>query len=113
MRDHQVGNGRSGFATAKEVADLLDVSPSHIYHLLRKGELPAIRIGSAWRIDLRLLREQLQVERLQGKRERLVGSVSGDELADLEAIRDENERLMEIAAKQRAAIKALRERRQT
>jgi len=39
------------FMTPDEVASLLRVSPDAVRRLLRRGDLPAIRVGRAWRVD--------------------------------------------------------------
>lgn len=39
------------FLTPEEVASLLRVPPGAVRRLLRRGELPAVRIGSAWRVE--------------------------------------------------------------
>jgi excisionase family DNA binding protein len=39
------------FHTPQEVAELLRVSPTAILRLLRRGELPAVRIGRFWRVE--------------------------------------------------------------
>mgnify|MGYP001262311710 CR=1 FL=1 len=39
------------FFTPDEVAALLRVSPDAIRRLLRRGALPAIRVGRAWRVE--------------------------------------------------------------
>jgi excisionase family DNA binding protein len=39
------------FHTPEEVAELLRVSPAAIQRLLRRGELPGVRIGKAWRVE--------------------------------------------------------------
>jgi excisionase family DNA binding protein len=38
--------------TVKELSDYLRVHPSTIYRLLKRGELPAIKLGSDWRFSL-------------------------------------------------------------
>lgn len=35
--------------SVKEVADYLQVHPSTIYRLLKRGTIPAFRVGSDWR----------------------------------------------------------------
>ena len=57
----------------KELATFIGVSTDTIRRAVRKGELPATRVGTAYRFDLRLVRHQMEwnaVVRLQG------GSVS-------------------------------------
>jgi len=39
------------FLTPHEVAALLRVSPAAIHRLLRRGDLPAVRVGRAWRVE--------------------------------------------------------------
>ena len=39
------------FHTPEEVAELLRVSPAAIQRLLRRGELPGVRIGKVWRVE--------------------------------------------------------------
>ena len=38
--------------TAAEAMDVLGVGKNTMYRLLKTGELPAVRIGRAWRINL-------------------------------------------------------------
>jgi len=38
--------------TVQEIADYLRVHPSTIYRLLKKGEIPAFKVGSDWRFVL-------------------------------------------------------------
>jgi len=40
-----------GFLTPREVAAHLRVSPAVVLRLLRRGELPALRVGRAWRVE--------------------------------------------------------------
>ena len=37
--------------TVHEVADRLRVSYGTVYGLLREGSLPAVKVGSQWRVD--------------------------------------------------------------
>ena len=45
--------------TASEVMDILGVGKNTVYRLLNSGELPAIRIGRAWRVRLEELSRYL------------------------------------------------------
>ena len=38
--------------TVKEVSDYLKVHPSTIYRQLKKGRLPAFKVGSDWRFNV-------------------------------------------------------------
>ena len=46
-----VENGRARFLTVAEVADLLRVSAMTVYRLIEAGELRALRVGKAFRIN--------------------------------------------------------------
>lgn len=46
--------------TARELADYLRVHPSTIYRLLRKGGLPAFKVGRGWRFDVTIIDRWLQ-----------------------------------------------------
>jgi excisionase family DNA binding protein len=45
----RVGLRREDVMTAREVADLLSMPVSTVYHLARQGEIPARRLGRSWR----------------------------------------------------------------
>lgn len=49
------------FMTMQDVADELATSQSQIYHMVRSGELPAIKIGGRgqWRIERAKLEEYI------------------------------------------------------
>jgi excisionase family DNA binding protein len=38
--------------TVKELSDYLKVHPSTVYRQLRKGRLPAFKVGSDWRFNI-------------------------------------------------------------
>ena len=42
--------------TAAEAMDVLGVGKNTMYRLLKSGELPAVRIGRTWRINLENIR---------------------------------------------------------
>jgi len=44
----------------RETAVYLHFHPQHVYELLSRGELPAARIGGAWRVDSKALDELLE-----------------------------------------------------
>jgi excisionase family DNA binding protein len=77
----------SRFLLMQDVADELNVSLSQVYHMVRSGELPAIKIGGRgqWRIERRVLEEY--IERKYGetakwvKKNPLTGREELDELA--------------------------------
>jgi len=50
------------FMQMQEVADELSVSLSQVYHMVRSGELPAIKVGGRgqWRIERARLEEYIE-----------------------------------------------------
>lgn len=48
------------YLTVNEVADLLQVSKSHLFTQVRQGKIPAIRLGRAIRFDPEALQTWLQ-----------------------------------------------------
>jgi excisionase family DNA binding protein len=52
----------SRFLQMNEVAEELSVSLSQVYHMVRSGELPAIKVGGrgAWRIERVRLEEYIE-----------------------------------------------------
>ncbi len=67
------------FLTMQEVADELATSLSQIYHMVRSGELPAIKIGGRgqWRIERTKLEEYISQ-----KYEETAEFVRGNPLSD-------------------------------
>ncbi|EMI24052.1 helix-turn-helix domain-containing protein [Rhodopirellula europaea] len=49
--------------TIKETAALLKVSPSHVYGIVQRGELPSYQIGSCRRISEKDLMDYLESRR--------------------------------------------------
>lgn len=56
----RVGLTREEVMTASEVADLLHLPVSTVYHLARQGQLPASRLGRTWRFLRPRLEELLR-----------------------------------------------------
>ncbi len=50
------------FLLMSDVAEQLNVSASQVYHMVRSGELPAIKIGGRgqWRVERAKLEEYIQ-----------------------------------------------------
>lgn len=42
--------GSKSLLTASEVAQILNISKSHVYNLIRRGDIPSIQFGRARRI---------------------------------------------------------------
>ena len=56
----RIGLTRDQVMTASEVADLLHMPVSTVYHLARQGEIPARRLGRTWRFLRPRLEEMLR-----------------------------------------------------
>jgi excisionase family DNA binding protein len=56
----RVGLTREDVMTAGEVAELLALPVSTVYHLARQGSLPASRLGRTWRFLRPRIEEQLR-----------------------------------------------------
>ncbi|HLU32470.1 MAG TPA: helix-turn-helix domain-containing protein [Natronosporangium sp.] len=52
------------FLLLSDVAAVLNVSDSQVYHMVRSGELPAIKIGGRgqWRVERSKLEEYIQTK---------------------------------------------------
>lgn len=52
------------FLLLSDVATVLNVSDSQVYHMVRSGELPAIKIGGRgqWRVERAKLEEYIQAK---------------------------------------------------
>lgn len=55
------GLTRDEVMTASEVAELLHLPVSTVYYLARRGEIPACRLGRAWRFLRPRIEEMLAV----------------------------------------------------
>jgi len=54
---------RHAVLKVKELADLLQVTPAHIYKLISRGVLPSVRIAGAIRLDPAEIAEWLRERR--------------------------------------------------
>lgn len=50
----------SGWLSVNRTAELLDVSRATVYRLIRRGEIPVVRIGGRLRVPIDELREMLK-----------------------------------------------------
>lgn len=64
MTDSSHRDDLTRFLTIADTAEVLNVSVSHAYSLVRSGELPAIRIGSRgqWRIEKSVLESYIEAK---------------------------------------------------
>lgn len=62
---------KNKYMTIQEVAHTLTLSPEMVYKLVRSGDLPAIRIGSSWRVDGQTFDQWLQLRAMDGRHARL------------------------------------------
>lgn len=49
--------------TVREVADFLGVHQTTVYRLLKRGEIPAFKLGSDWRFSKKRLTEWIEAKR--------------------------------------------------
>lgn len=61
MHNASVSHPQPRFLTLADVAELLNISASQAYALVRNGELPAIKIGGRgqWRVEQHMLEEYI------------------------------------------------------
>lgn len=50
------------YLTIKDVAEQLGLHKTTIYRLVKKGELPAFKVGNQWRFDKNILEEWISNE---------------------------------------------------
>lgn len=50
------------FLQMSDVAEILNVTPSQVYHMVRSGDLPAIKVGGRgqWRVERSRLEEYIE-----------------------------------------------------
>ncbi len=75
--------GTSRFLTIAETADVLNVSASQAYALVRSGELPAIKVGGHghWRVERTVLESYIQDRYEESRR---IGLWNQSEFASLQ-----------------------------
>ena len=52
-----------GALTAKQLAELLNISPKTVFKMAKAGRIPSFRVGSAVRFDARLVIDWLRRQR--------------------------------------------------
>ena len=59
----KIARGMKGALTAKQLAELLNISPKTVFKLAKAGRIPSFRVGSAVRFDARLVIDWLRKQR--------------------------------------------------
>ncbi|MBN1477589.1 helix-turn-helix domain-containing protein [Candidatus Sumerlaeota bacterium] len=62
-------NMEDDLLNVEEVAAYLKVSPKTIYRLLKRGEIPAARIGHHWRFDRKTINTWVSRESMKNLRD--------------------------------------------
>ena len=57
---------RSTLMTIEEVSEYLRFHPSTVYRLVRRGQLPGVKLGKQWRFDRHALEDWLRVNTVGG-----------------------------------------------
>lgn len=60
----KIARGTKGALTAKQLGEMLSISPKTIFKLARAGRIPSFRIGTAVRFDARLVIDWLRQQRV-------------------------------------------------
>lgn len=68
MNDVTPADGLARFLTLGDTAELLNISASQASALVRSGELPAIKVGSAWRVERSVLEGYIEAMYEQTRR---------------------------------------------
>jgi len=70
MPDPQGSPGNPRFLTLADVAEVLNTSSAQVYALVRRGELPAIKIGGRgqWRVERSRLEDYIKQQYRQTER---------------------------------------------
>jgi excisionase family DNA binding protein len=85
MTETGSANGIGRFLTLADVAELLNISASQAYALVRSGELPAIKIGGHghWRIERSVLESYIEAKYEETRRLSLWNQSDYANLAEL------------------------------
>jgi excisionase family DNA binding protein len=70
MTDTDAGDALARFLTIADTAEILNVSVSQAYALVRSGELPAIKVGGRgqWRIERAVLEAYIEARYEEARR---------------------------------------------
>ena len=59
----KIARGMKGALTARQLAELLNISPKTVFKMAKAGRIPSFRVGSAVRFDARLVIDWLRRQR--------------------------------------------------
>ena len=59
----KIARGAKGALTAKQLAEMLNISPKTVFKMAKAGRIPSFRIGTAVRFDARLVIDWLRQQR--------------------------------------------------
>ncbi|MCU1506737.1 MAG: hypothetical protein QOD27_1731 [Microbacteriaceae bacterium] len=70
MNDIESASGLGRFLTLADTAEILNVSASQTYALVRSGELPAIKVGGSghWRVERSVLESYIEAKYEESRR---------------------------------------------
>jgi excisionase family DNA binding protein len=70
MNDIESASGLGRFLTLADTAEILNVSASQTYALVRSGELPAIKVGGSghWRVERTVLESYIEAKYEESRR---------------------------------------------
>ncbi|MCU1535427.1 MAG: DNA-binding protein [Glaciihabitans sp.] len=70
MNDSSPSNGIGRFLTLADLSEVLNISPSQAYALVRSGELPAIKVGGSghWRVERSVLESWIEAKYEESRR---------------------------------------------
>jgi excisionase family DNA binding protein len=70
MNDIESASGLGRFLTVADTAEILNVSASQTYALVRSGELPAIKVGGSghWRVERSVLESYIEAKYEESRR---------------------------------------------
>jgi excisionase family DNA binding protein len=70
MNDIESASGLGRFLTIADTAEILNVSASQAYAIVRSGELPAIKVGGSghWRVERTVLESYIEAKYEESRR---------------------------------------------
>ena len=85
MSDAGTAGGLARFLTIADTAELLSISTSQAYALVRSGELPAIRVGAhgQWRVERQVLESYIEALYEQTRRHTMWNQAEYDSIAEI------------------------------